>query len=83
MEIVMFVKLSLPIAGLAGLAATAAIAQEQVAPVATDTAIPTLMFGTIGGVLLVAILALAYFFRKKSNREATERVLDPTHPSNK
>ena len=76
-------KLLLPMVGVAALWSTAANAQEQVPPVATDTAIPTLMFGTIGGVLLVSILALAYFFRKKSNREATERVLDPTHPSNK
>lgn len=83
MEFVMFVKFLLPSAVVAALWSTAAIAQEQTAPVATDTAIPTLMFGTIGGVLLVAVVALAYFFRKKSNRDATERVLDPTHPSNK
>ena len=79
----MTVKFILPLAAIPAMWSATALAQETTAPVTTDTAIPTLMFGTIGGVLLVAIIALAYFFRKKSNRDATERVLDPTHPSNK
>lgn len=36
--------------------------------------VPTLMFGTFGVVLLVAIGGLIWFLRRRSNREAFKRV---------
>lgn len=35
--------------------------------------VPTLMFGTLGIVLIVAIVALLWFLRKRSNRDAYKR----------
>lgn len=35
--------------------------------------VPTLMFGTLGIVLLAAIAALVWFLRKRSNRDAYKR----------
>jgi hypothetical protein len=43
--------------------------------VATDTAIPSLMFFTLGSVLLIAIVSFALFLRKRSNRDAASRAL--------
>ena len=58
----------------------AAHAQEKLPD---NTAIPSLMFFTLGAVLLVAIALLVSFMRKRSNREAMDKVLNPKNPSNR
>lgn len=45
--------------------------------------VSTLMFFTLGIALLLAIGAFVWFLRKRSNRDAAERALDPNHPSNR
>ncbi|MGQ0457022.1 MAG: hypothetical protein ACT4OU_08165 [Hyphomicrobium sp.] len=62
------------------IAQTVEPAPQQAAP--TDAAIPSLMFFTLGIGLILGLGALALFLSKRSNREATERVLNPNHPSN-
>lgn len=56
--------------------------QSRDSNLSTDQAIPSLMFFTLGAVLLIAVGAFVYFLRKRSNREATERALgmDETRP---
>jgi hypothetical protein len=64
----------------AAVAQTVEQAPGQAAP--TDAAIPSLMFFTLGIGLILALGALALFLSKRSNREATNRVVNPKHPSN-
>lgn len=45
--------------------------------------VSTLMFFTLGIALVLAIGAFAWFLRKRSNRAAAERALDPNNPANK
>lgn len=45
--------------------------------------ISLLMFFTLGIALLLAIGAFAWFLRKKSNRAAADRALDPNNPANR
>lgn len=63
------------------LAQTVENAPQQTAP--TDAAIPSLMFFTLGVGLILALGVLALFLSNRSNREATNRVVNPNHPSNK
>ena len=42
-------------------------------PMTGNEMVPTLMFGTFGVVLIVAIGALFWFLRKRTNREAFKR----------
>lgn len=58
--------------------ATAIVAQAQqnAAPnMSADEVVPSLMFFTLGAVLLIAVGAFVYFLRKRSNRDATARAL--------
>lgn len=45
--------------------------------------ISTLMFFTLGIVLVIAIGAFAWFLRSRSNRKATDRALNPNNPANR
>jgi hypothetical protein len=53
-------------------------------PAASGTADPVsgLMFFTLGIVLLAAVGSFLWFLRKKSNRAAADRVLNPKNPAN-
>ena len=65
----------LAVAGSIWLAsAVAALAQQPEQNVPTD-----LMLFTLGAVLLVAVLAFAYFLRRRSNRAAAGRALNPNN----
>lgn len=71
---------------LAAMAITATNALAQNAPPPAEVhgePVSSLMFCTLGTALVLAIGAFAWFLRKKSNREAAERALDPTNPANK
>jgi heme/copper-type cytochrome/quinol oxidase subunit 2 len=64
--------------------ATSAWAQEAPAPAeGPGEPISLLMFSTLGIVLLVAVALFLWFLRKRSNRAAAERVLNPNYPSNR
>lgn len=68
------------------LAATATSAIAQNAPPPAEVAgepISYLMFFTLGAVLLIAVGSIVWFLRKRSNREAAERALDPNNPANR
>jgi hypothetical protein len=41
-----------------------------------------LIFFTLGVVLLLAVVGFMAFLRKRSNRQAADRALNPNHPSN-
>lgn len=56
---------------------------QQTQPAPADAPVPDLMFFTLGAVLIIAIGAFIMFLRKRSNREATNRALNPNHPANK
>ncbi len=74
------------IIGVTALAATAADALAQNAPPPAEVAgepVSSLMFFTLGIVLLLAIGSFVWFLRKRSNREAAERALDPDNPANR
>lgn len=45
--------------------------------------ISLLMFFTLGIALALALGGIVWFLRKKSNRQAAERALDPNHPANR
>jgi hypothetical protein len=65
--------------GLLGspLFAAVAMAQEREQPgLPAETAIPLLMFFTLGAALLIGIGVLAWYLRKRSNRDAMRRALD-------
>jgi heme/copper-type cytochrome/quinol oxidase subunit 2 len=65
---------------------TVANAAAQNAPPPAEVAgepVSYLMFFTLGAVLLIAIGAFVWFLRKRSNREAAERALDPNNPANR
>lgn len=51
------------------------IAQQAEGTVPADQAIPSLMFFTLIAGLAVGIGELLYFLRKRSNRDAMERVI--------
>jgi hypothetical protein len=67
------------IAILSVAASTPTLAQEtptvSIQSLATGTAIPMLMFFTLGSVLLIAIGSFVMFLRKRSNRGAASRAL--------
>jgi len=66
--------------------ATALDAVAQNAPPPAEVAgepVSSLMFFTLGGVLLIAIGSFAWFLRKRSNRDAADRALDPNNPANR
>lgn len=68
---------------LASLWSTAALAQNAPPPAeVAGEPISTLMFFTFGAALAIAIGALLFFLRSRSNRAAAERALDPNHPAN-
>ncbi|MDO9383887.1 MAG: hypothetical protein Q7T86_13605 [Hyphomicrobiaceae bacterium] len=74
------------ILGAAALAASAAEAFAQNAPPPAEVAgepVSYLMFFTLGAALLIAIGSFAWFLRKKSNRDAADRALDPNNPANR
>ena len=53
-----------------------AFAQEVAGQtIPSETAIPALMFFTLGAGLFVALASFAYFLRKRSNRDATVKGL--------
>ena len=62
-----------------------ALAQQPQAaqPAPTDAPVPDLMFFTLGAALIIAVGAFVMFLRTRSNREATNRALNPNHPANK
>lgn len=78
----------------AALAASLATALSKATAIAQDAAPPppaegggepisTLMFFTFAAALVIAIGALVFFLRSRSNRAAAERALDPNHPANR
>lgn len=78
-------RLKLAAALASTLAATVAVAQEAAPPAPAEGGgepISTLMFFTCGAALIIAIGALVFFLRSRSNRAAAERALDPNHPAN-
>jgi hypothetical protein len=78
-------RLIAPTLGLLVWPAYQAFAQQTqpAQPAPTDAPVPDLMFFTLGAVLIIAIGAFVMFLRKRSNREATDRALNPNHPANK
>lgn len=69
----------------ATLMASPAFAQANPPPPAEGGGEPLalLMFFTIGIVFLIAVASFLYFLRKRPNREAVNRGINPNHPSNK
>lgn len=65
------------------LALAQAVEQTRDQTVPTDTALPSLMFFTFGIALVIGLGLLALLLRKRSNRAALDRTLNPNHPSNK
>jgi hypothetical protein len=64
--------------------AAEAVAQNAPPPAEVDgEPVSWLMFFTLGAVLLLAIGSFMWFLRKKSNRAAADRALDPNHPANR
>jgi uncharacterized membrane protein len=70
---------------IASITIYAAQAAAQTMPAVDGTAAPvaSLMFFTLGSVLVILVVAFLLFLRKKSNRDATVKVLNPNDPSNK
>lgn len=73
-------------ASIAMMVAGGALAQQQQAPATAPAQAPSpgtqemtgqLMFFTLGAGVLIAIVLLLYFLRKRSNRAAAERVFNP------
>jgi hypothetical protein len=63
--------------------ATSAFAQSPPPPAeVAGEPISTLMLFTLGAVLLLAIGSLVWFLRKRSNRDAADRALNPNNPRN-
>jgi nitrate reductase gamma subunit len=62
---------------------TEALAQVPPAAGPTDAPVPSLMFFTLGAVLLILIGAFVMFLRRRSNRDVAAKVLNPNDPSNK
>ena len=61
-------------------------AQDANAPALAEVhgkPVSTLMFFTLGIVLFVAIVAFVGFLRKRSNREAADRAINPNNPANR
>jgi hypothetical protein len=66
------------------LLSTPALAQDAPAPAEVHgEPISGLMFFTLGVVLLIAIGSFAWFLRKRSNRQAADKALNPNNPANK
>lgn len=62
----------------------AALAQAPPPPAEVQgEPVSTLMFFTLGAALLLAVGAFLWFLRKRSNRAAAERALNPNDPANK
>ena len=69
---------------LAGTFATSALAQNP--PPAAEVQgepISLLMFFTLGGAALIAVGLFLWFLRKRSNRVAADRALNPNNPANR
>ena len=52
-------------------------AQPAAPPPGADEMTGQLMFFTLGAALLIAIVAMLYFLRRRSNRAAADRVFNP------
>ncbi|RUO98605.1 hypothetical protein [Hyphomicrobium sp.] len=66
--------------------AAPAYAQDTAPPAPAEVhgePISVLMFFTIGIVLLIAIGSFAWFLRKRSNRSAADKALNPRNPENR
>lgn len=64
--------------------ATTALAQEAPAPAEVQgEPISILMFFTLGVAVVIAIGLFAWFLRKRSNRAAADRALNPNNPANR
>lgn len=64
--------------------ATTALAQEAPAPAEVQgEPISILMFFTLGAAVVIAIGLFAWFLRKRSNRAAADRALNPNNPANR
>jgi ABC-type uncharacterized transport system permease subunit len=64
--------------------ATSAFAQNAPAPAEVQgEPISLLMFFTLGGAALIAVGLFVWFLRKRSNREAADRALNPNNPANR
>jgi hypothetical protein len=64
----------------------AALALAQDAPPPAEVQgepISMLMFFTLGGAALIAAGFFVWFLRKRSNRAAADRALNPNNPANK
>lgn len=67
------------------LAVTFSAAAAQTAPPPAEVygePISSLMFFTLGAPLVLAVGALFWFLRKRSNRAAADRALNPNNPRN-
>lgn len=63
--------------------ASAALAQAAPPPAEVHgEPVSALMFFTLGVGLLIAVGSLVWFLRKRSNREAADRALNPNNPRN-
>ena len=61
-----------------------AFAQDAPAPAEVHgEPISGLMFFTLGIALLIAIGSFAWFLRKRSNRQAADKALNPNNPANR
>jgi hypothetical protein len=64
--------------------ANSALAQNAPPPAEVQgEPISLLMFFTLGGAALFAIGLLLWFLRKRSNRAAADRALNPNNPANR
>jgi hypothetical protein len=64
--------------------ATSALAQNPPAPAEVQgEPISLLMFFTLGGTVLIAVGFFFWFLRKRSNRVAADRALNPNNPANR
>jgi hypothetical protein len=64
--------------------ATPALAQNAPPPAEVQgEPISALMFFTLGGAALVAVGLFLWFLRKRSNRAAADRALNPNNPANR
>jgi hypothetical protein len=64
--------------------AGSALAQNQPPPAEVQgEPISVLMFATLGGAALIAVAMFVWFLRKRSNRAAADRALNPNNPSNR
>lgn len=63
--------------------ATSALAQNIPPPAEVHgEPVSALMFFTLGAALLLAIGSFGWFLRKRSNRAAADRALNPNNPRN-